>query len=227
MNILSIEEISKRYREAPLFEGVTFGLESEEKVGIIGANGSGKSTLLRIIAGLEAPDTGRVSIARECAVAYLAQNPQFDPNQTVLDAVFAGGNETLRLLGQYEAACHELSQDLSHSRGGGQQARLMERVAALSHELDSRGGWDIENDARTILNQLGVEDVGMKMAAASGGQAKRVGLAHTLILRPDLLILDEPTNQLDADTIAWLEDYLAGYTGALMLVTHDRYFLDR
>jgi ABC transport system ATP-binding/permease protein len=221
MNILSLEEISKRYRETPLFEAVTFGLDSNEKVGIIGANGSGKSTLLRIIARLEEPDTGRVSLTRECAVAYLPQNPQFNPDQTVLDAVFAGGNETLRLLGQYEAACH----DLAH--GQGQEARLMGRVAALSQELDIRNGWDVENDARTVLTQLGIPDVAMKMAAASGGQAKRVGLAHTLILRPDLLILDEPTNQLDADTITWLEDYLARYTGALLLVTHDRYFLDR
>jgi ATP-binding cassette subfamily F protein uup len=221
MNILSLEEISKRYREAPLFEAVTFGLESDEKVGIIGANGSGKSTLLRIIAGLEEPDTGRVAVARERTVAYLPQNPQFGPDQTVLDAVFAGGNETMRLLGQYESACHELA------HGQGREARLMDRVSALSHELDIRNGWDIENDARTVLTQLGILDVGMKMAAASGGQAKRVGLAHTLILRPDLLILDEPTNQLDADTIAWLEDYLARYSGALLLVTHDRYFLDR
>lgn len=221
MNILSLEEISKRYRETPLFEGVTFGIESDEKVGIIGANGSGKSTLLRIIAGLEVPDTGRVSIARERAVAYLPQNPKFDHNQTVLDAVFAAGNETLQLLGQYESACHELSHASSPD------VRLLDRVAALSHELDIRGGWDIENDARTILTQLGITDVGMKMEAASGGQAKRVGLAHTLILRPDLLILDEPTNQLDAETISWLEDYLAAYKGALLLVTHDRYFLDR
>lgn len=221
MNILSIENVAKAYRDEPLFQGVTFGLESDEKAGIIGANGSGKSTLLRIIAGLEQPDTGRVSISRESAVAYLPQNPQFDPEQSVLDAVFAGGNETMRLLGDYQAACH----DLAESSGGDQ--RLLDRVAALSHELDLRGGWDLETDARMILTQLGIKDVGMKMGAASGGQSKRVGLAHTLILRPDLLILDEPTNQLDAETISWLEDYLTNYTGALLLVTHDRYFLDR
>ncbi|MGH9828258.1 MAG: ABC-F family ATP-binding cassette domain-containing protein, partial [Blastocatellia bacterium] len=220
-NILSLEEVRKQYRDDPLFDGVTFGLESDEKVGIIGANGSGKSTLLRIIAGLEVPDRGRVSVTRDKTVAYLPQNPQFDANQTVLDAVFAGGNEIMTLMGDYESACHELSLTQSHD------AKLLDRVSLLSHELDIRSGWDIENDARTVLTQLGIDDVAMKMGTASGGQSKRVGLAHTLILRPDLLILDEPTNQLDADTIGWLEDYLAHYSGALLLVTHDRYFLDR
>ena len=221
MNILSLEGVSKQYRDTPLFTDVTFGLESSEKVGIIGANGSGKTTLLKIIAGLEEPDTGRVAQARGHQVCYLSQNPQFDPHQTVLDAVFAGGNETMQLLGQYEAACHELSE------GQGKPDQFLDRVSTLSHELDIRNGWDLENDARTVLTELGIHDVGMKMGAASGGQTKRVGLAHTLILRPDLLILDEPTNQLDADTIAWLEDYLSHYSGALLLVSHDRYFLDR
>jgi len=221
MNVLSVDNVSKKYRDAPLFESVTFGVESDEKVGLIGVNGSGKSTLLKIVAGIVEPDTGRAALARERQVAYLPQNPQYDPDQTILDAVFAGGNTTMRILGDYEAACHDLTE------AGGHDTRLLERVAALSHELEAAGGWALENDARTVLTQLGIDDVGIKMGAASGGQAKRVAIAHALMLRPDLLIMDEPTNQLDADTIAWLEEYLGRYAGALLLVTHDRYFLDR
>jgi ATP-binding cassette subfamily F protein uup len=221
MNVLSIDNVSKKYREAPLFEGVTLGVEADEKVGLIGINGSGKSTLLKIIAGIIQPDTGRVALTRECQVAYLPQNPQFDPDQTVIDAVFAGGNRTMRILGDYEAACHALTET------GGHDGRLLERVAVLSHELEAIDGWALENDARTILTQLGIDDVAIKMGTVSGGQAKRVGIAHALMLKPDLLIMDEPTNQLDADTITWLEEYLGRYPGALILVTHDRYFLDR
>jgi ATP-binding cassette subfamily F protein uup len=221
MNVLSIDNVSKKYRDAPLFETVTFGLESDEKVGLIGVNGSGKSTLLKIVAGIVEPDSGRVALARDRQLAYLPQNPQFDPDQSILDAVFAGGNPTMRILGQYEAAC------LALSDAGGKDARLLERVALLSHELESVDGWALENEARTVLTQLGIDDVGLRMGAVSGGQSKRVAIAHALMLRPDLLIMDEPTNQLDADTIRWLEDYLGRYPGALLLVTHDRYFLDR
>jgi ATP-binding cassette subfamily F protein uup len=221
MNLLSIDNISKKYRDAPLFQGVTFGVDSDEKVGLIGVNGSGKSTLLKIIAGIVEPDTGRVALARDRQVACLPQNPQFDPDLTILDAVFAGGNRTMRILGEYEAACHSLSETR------GQDARLLERVAALSHELEMIDGWALENDARTVLTQLGINNVAIKMGALSGGQARRVAIAHALMLRPDLLIMDEPTNQLDADTITWLEEYLGRYPGALLLVTHDRYFLDR
>src|SRR5215471_6565909 len=221
MNVLSVDNVSKKYRDAPLFEGVTFGIESDEKVGLIGINGSGKSTLLNIIAGIVGPDTGRVALARDRQVSYLPQNPQFDPDQTILDAVFAGGNKKMRILGDYEAACIALAE------AGGHDTRLLERVAALSHELEMVDGWALENEARTVLNQLGINDVGISMGAVSGGQAKRVAIAHALMIRPDLLIMDEPTNQLDADTITWLEQYLGRYPGALLLVTHDRYFLDR
>src|SRR5215471_6822198 len=215
MNVLSVDNVSKRYREEPLFKSVTFGIEADEKVGLIGINGSGKSTLLRIIAGIVEPDNGRVALGRECQVAYLPQNPQFDPDQSVLDAVFAGGNKKMKILGDYEAACIALAD------AGGLDGRLLERVAALSHELEMVDGWALENEARTVLNQLGINDVGISMGAVSGGQAKRVAIAHAL------MIMDEPTNQLDADTITWLEQYLGRYPGALLLVTHDRYFLDR
>jgi ABC transport system ATP-binding/permease protein len=221
MNILSLEGISKNYGLKPLFSGVTFGLDEADKIGVIGANGSGKTTLLRIIAGAEQADVGRVIAASEKVIAYLPQNPAFNKEDTVLDTVFAANNAIMRLLGEYEMACHELSQTDAPGE------KLLSRVSALAHRLEAAGGWELETNAKNVLTQLGIQDVSAKMGELSGGQRKRVALAHALLSRPDLLILDEPTNHLDADTISWLESYLERYTGALLLVTHDRYFLDR
>lgn len=221
MNVISLENISKSYGIAPLFEGTTIGLEDTDKIGLIGSNGSGKTTLLRIIAGAEEPDSGRVVRAKEKTLAYLAQNPPYDENATVLETIFAASGGVMKLIADYEAACHELA----ISRGAG--AKLLERVSDLEHQLEISGGWEIETNARNVLTQLGITDTAAKMGTLSGGQRKRVALAHELIVKPDILILDEPTNHLDADTIEWLESYLARYNGALLLVTHDRYFLDR
>ena len=220
MTIISLEDIGMSYGPRQLFEGVTFGLDDGDKVGLIGLNGSGKSTLLRIIAAREQPEKGRAIIANERVVAYLPQNPPFDPDQTVLDAVFTASDEAMRLLRDYEMACHDLS-----LRPGDE--RILSRVAMLAHQLEASGGWDLETNAQTVLSQLGISDTGARMGSLSGGERKRVALAHALVSRPHLLILDEPTNHLDADTIAWFETYLARYVGALLLVTHDRYFLDR
>jgi ATP-binding cassette subfamily F protein uup len=221
MNILSLEDVSKNYGLKPLFSGVTLGLDEADKIGVIGANGSGKTTLLRIVAGSELPDTGRVVVAHEKVLAYLPQNPVFNKDDTVLDTVFAANNETLRLLREYEMACHELAATNAANE------KLLAKVSALAHQLEAAGGWELETNAKNVLTQLGITDISAKMGELSGGQRKRVALAHALLSRPDLLILDEPTNHLDADTIAWLEAYLQRYTGALLLVTHDRYFLDR
>ena len=221
MHILSIEAISKNYGLRPLFENVTLGFDSADRVGVVGVNGSGKSTFLRLIAGAEPPDAGRIVFAEGVSIGYLSQNPPFAPEQTVLDAVFAASDARTKLLHDYERACQELAE------GDQTNERRLQRVSELAHELEASGAWELETQARTILSKLGLPDTAARMGALSGGQRKRVALAHALIANPQLLILDEPTNHLDAETITWLEAYLARYQGALLLVTHDRYFLDR
>ena len=225
MNILSLENVSKTFGIKPLFSAVTFGLDEADKIGVIGANGSGKTTLLKVIAGEEETDTGRVVVANGRVIAYLSQNPPFDPDQTVLEAVFAGSNDALHqkldLLRQYETACDQLSEQ------GGSDEKLLKRVSDLAEQLEICGAWQLEVELKAMLNELGVTQLNAKMASLSGGQRKRVALAHSLFIKPDLLILDEPTNHLDAETVEWLEHWLADFSGALLLVTHDRYFLDR
>jgi ATP-binding cassette subfamily F protein uup len=220
MNILSLENVSKNYGFRPLFENVTLGLEDRDKIGIIGANGSGKTTLLKLIAGIEEPDFGRVTRAKGKSLAYLSQNPPYDDKLTVLETIFASSSGVMQLIRDYEDVCHEVA-------AGNHDDAIMQRMSDLQHDLEMSGGWEIETNARAVLTKLDITDTHAKMGTLSGGQRKRVALAHELIFKPDILILDEPTNHLDADTIEWLEDYLARYTGVLLLVTHDRYFLDR
>ncbi len=221
MHILSIEAISKNYGIRPLFENVSLGLDSSDRIGVVGANGSGKTTLLRLIAGAENPDSGRIVFAEGVSVGYLPQNPPYEPGRSVLDTVFAASDARTKLLHDYELACRELASE------GEEDRRLLNRVSELAHELEVSGAWEMETNARQVLSRLGIHDTTARMEALSGGQRKRVALAHALIENPDLLILDEPTNHLDAETITWLETYLGRYRGALLLVTHDRYFLDR
>jgi len=220
MNILSLENVSKNYGFRPLFESVTLGLEERDKIGIIGANGSGKTTLLRIISGVEQPDTGRVTRAKGMSLAYLSQDPSYDEDLTVLETIFASSSGVMQTIRDYEAVCHDVA-------AGQVDDATLQRMSDLQHDLETGGGWEIETNARAVLTRLDILDTSAKMGTLSGGQRKRVALAHELIFKPDILILDEPTNHLDADTIEWLESYLARYTGVLLLVTHDRYFLDR
>ena len=219
MNILSLENVSKNYGIKPLFENVAVGFEDSDKIGIIGANGSGKTTLLRVVAGRETPDTGKVTRTNDISLSYLSQNPEFVEEATVLETVFAAADGVMKLIRDYETACNELTLESSDKN--------LEKVSKLQHELEISGGWEIETNAKNVLTRLGITDTSAKMKTLSGGQRKRVAMAHGLIVKPDILIMDEPTNHLDADTIKWLEDYLKNYKGALLLVTHDRYFLDR
>src|SRR5919112_1985228 len=221
MHILSVEAVSKDYGLRPILDNVSLGFDHQDRVGVVGVNGSGKTTFLRLIAGDEGPDAGRITFAEGVTVGYLPQNPPYEPEATVLEAVFAASDARMKLLLDYERACAELAAQ------GGDERRALDRVSELGRRLEASGAWELETNARTVLGRLGINDTNARMGTLSGGQRKRVALAHALIERPGLLILDEPTNHLDAETISWLEDYLNGYGGALLLVTHDRYFLDR
>jgi ABC transport system ATP-binding/permease protein len=220
MNIVSLESISKQFADRPLLEHVILGIEAGEHVGLVGVNGSGKTTLLRIVAGAEQPDSGRLSTARGLRVAYLPQNPQLNPELTVIEQIFRGDSPEMSLLRAYEQAAAALA-----ATPGSQ--RLQDSLAELVTQMDLTGAWALENDARTTLSKLGIDTLTARIGDLSGGQRKRVAMASSLIGPADLLILDEPTNQIDIDTIAWLESFLARSTAALLLVTHDRYFLDR
>jgi ABC transport system ATP-binding/permease protein len=221
MVILSLESIAKQYADRPLLDGVTLAVEAGERVGVVGVNGSGKTTLLRIAAGAETPDDGRISRARDLRVAYLPQNPALDGELTVIEQIFRGDTPEMQLLREYEQA----AEALAHAPG---EATLQEQVAALVARMDAAGAWALENDARTILSRLGIADLtGRRIAELSGGQRKRVAMAAALVAPANLLILDEPTNHIDVTTVAWLESFLMRTTAALLLVTHDRYFLDR
>jgi ATP-binding cassette subfamily F protein uup len=221
MIILSLESIAKQFAEHPLLDGVTFAVEAGERVGVVGVNGSGKTTLLRIAAGAEAPDDGRVSRARDVRLAYLPQNPALDGELTVIEHIFRGDTPEMQLLRDYERA----AEALAHTPD---DAVLQEHMAALVARMDGAGAWGLENAARAILSRLDIADLtGQRIAELSGGQRKRVAMAAALVAPADLLILDEPTNHIDVATVAWLESFLMRTTAALLLVTHDRYFLDR
>lgn len=217
--LLSVENLSKDFRFKPLFENASFNIGWTDRVGLIGVNGSGKTTLLRIIAGEEKQDAGKVIVADGKIIGYLPQNPVFEPNETVLDALFSRSNDVLQLIRDYEAVCEEITHN--------NDPKLVTRMSELSQKIDAAGAWELETKAKTILSKLGIIELEAKVGELSGGQRKRIALAHALIVQPDLLILDEPTNHLDAETIEWLEEYLSRYSGGLLLVTHDRYFLDR
>ncbi len=220
MNLITIENLSKQYSERLLFDRASLQINEGDRIGLIGVNGSGKSTLLRIVAGLEATDVGDVAVPGGVRIEYLAQEPLLDDSISVLETIFRSESPQMRLLRGYEQASRKLE---SAPHDGDLQQELLQ----LSAELDRTGGWAAEANAKTVLTHLGITDFGAKVGTLSGGQRKRVALARSLIDRADLLILDEPTNHIDADTVAWLEEYLAATPGALLMVTHDRYFLDR
>ena len=221
--ILSVENLSHSYGVRTLFQNVTFNIEMGDKIGIIGINGTGKSTLLRDIARGEAGENGengRITANGSCVIEYLPQNPDYDPQATVLEQVFQGDSPQLDLLRRYErAAALAAAEPESSAR----QRQLLE----LQQQMDSAYAWQLESEAKAVLDQLGISDFQQPMAEHSGGQRKRVALAGVLVRPSDLLILDEPTNHMDNATVAWLEQLLLKRKGALLMVTHDRYFFDR
>ncbi len=209
---LQVEELTKSFGDLVLFEKISFGLDEGDKVGLIARNGSGKSTLLNILAGREGYDEGKITFRSGIRVGYLEQDPTYPRDLTVLEACFYKGNDTVELIREYEAC-------LAHPENPGLE-KLLER-------MDHAQAWDYEQRAKQILSQLNITRFDQPVRELSGGQLKRVALANALITEPDVLILDEPTNHLDLKMTEWLEDYLQRSTLSLLMVTHDRYFLDR
>ena len=220
MKMLTVENLSKTYGEKQLFNAISFTIGEKERVGLIGINGTGKSTLLKIIAGLDTPDDGKIITSKDYSVTFLNQQPELDGNKTVLEQVFDGDAPIVKLMRAYEKTLLELN--LSPN-----DTKVQEDLFRLQKEMDALNAWDASTNAKSILMKLGIEDFTKRIGEMSGGQKKRVALAQVLIAEPDLLILDEPTNHLDFDSVKWLEDYLSRYSGSILLVTHDRYFLDR
>lgn len=212
MNYLSAEGVGRDLGERWLFKGITFGVLQGEKAALIGANGSGKTTLLNMVAGITETDGGEISIRKDIRVGYLEQDPDFDPNLTTLEALFYADNEITQAIKNYEIAVEKNDIDL---------------LSASIETLDALQAWDYEAKVKQILGKLGVQHFDTLIGQLSGGQKKRVALAKVLIDNPDFLILDEPTNHLDLETIEWLEGYLSAANITLLLVTHDRYFLDK
>lgn len=220
MNLLTIEQLAKSYGERVLFSDVTFGIDAGDKIGLIGVNGTGKSTFLKIIAGLELPDSGRVIKGGGIRVEYLAQLPYFDDDATVLEQVFKGHSPAMRVIREYERALQQVQVEPANTDA-------QRKLIALTQQMDADGAWQLESEAKSILTKLGIYDFNALVSTLSGGQRKRIALAGALINPADLLILDEPTNHIDNAAVTWLEEYLHSYKGALLMVTHDRYFLDR
>lgn len=220
MLIISAEQISKSYSERILLKDLSLSISDGEKIGLIGVNGAGKSTLLKILAGIETPDTGRRIVSSIARIDFLSQDPEFEPGKTVLEQVFSGNSPEMILLRDYEDALEDM-----HLFPGDQ--RKEKRLIALSHQMDLKEAWGLESEIKTILTKLGITGFHLDVGILSGGMKKRVAMASALIRPCDLLILDEPTNHIDNDAVDWLEGHLARRKGALLLVTHDRYFLER
>ncbi len=217
--ILSAENLSCSYGDRVLFENISFNVEEGDKYGIIGVNGTGKSTLLRLIASREA-GSGKLTVPGSVVMEYLPQDPPFEPDATVLEQIFKGDSPLMALLRDYEAAVEQVG-------ASPEDARLQRRLLDLQQKMDNEYAWQLESEAKAVLTQLGIANLQQKMGELSGGQRKRLALAGVLVRPSDLLILDEPTNHMDNATVAWLEQQLMKRKGALLMVTHDRYFFDR
>ena len=213
MSILSTEQLGHSFNDNWLFKDLYFGLNKGDRVALVGINGTGKSTLLRILSGLLVPSLGKVVTERDLRIGYLEQDPQFQNQETISDFIYSIGNEKQQLIRQYEEAVEQEVHD----------EKLLNR---LMDELSNANAWEYEYEIKTILGRMGIQHLEQKISTLSGGQRKRLALAKLLIDDPDVYILDEPTNHLDIETIEWLESYMTGGQKTILLVTHDRYFLD-
>ncbi|WP_082232550.1 ABC-F family ATP-binding cassette domain-containing protein [Halobacillus massiliensis] len=220
MSILTFEQLSKSYGDKDLFNDLTFTISNGQRIGLIGVNGTGKSTLLKIIAGIESGDTGSKKHAKDFAIEYLTQEPELNSELPVLEQIYYGDSEIMTAIREYEEVLQQLAKDPENPE-------ILDKMMSKQQKMDHTEAWEANTAAKTILTKLGIEIFDQKIGQLSGGQKKRVAIAKALIQPADLLLLDEPTNHLDNETIEWLEEYLSHYKGALIVVTHDRYFLNR
>lgn len=220
MSVFTLQSVKKDFGIKEILKDASFSLDASDKVGLIGVNGSGKSTLLKAIAGLEPIDSGQILVNSGVRIVYLPQQPELDENCTVLEQVFADSGEQMMLVREYE----ELSEKLARNP---LDTKLMNRFSEVTQGMDATNAWELETKAKIILTQLGIKDFDAKIGNLSGGYRKRIALAAALLAEPDVLLIDEPTNHLDAMSVEWLQSYLNNYRGAILLITHDRYFLDR
>ncbi|MDD7678009.1 MAG: ABC-F family ATP-binding cassette domain-containing protein [Anaerovibrio sp.] len=218
--VLTVEDLGKSYGEKALFSHVNLNINEGDKIGIVGVNGTGKSTFLRTVAGRLAADTGSMVTMRNLRISFLEQFKEFEADNTVLMEAFKDDSPLMQALRNYESA-------LAKSEAGDMSEEVQRLLVKASGQIDALNGWSMESEAKSILTHLGITDFEAKVSSLSSGQQKRLALATALIQPCDLLLLDEPTNHLDSETIGWLEEYLANWKGSLLMVTHDRYFLDR
>ena len=218
MNLINIENVSKTYSEKVLLNNVSFNINDDDRIGIIGVNGAGKSTLLKVISGKDEFFDGKITMGKNIRIEYLDQNPKVNKEFTIVEQIFDSESYEMKLLMEYEELLNKstISNEIDNNK-----------LIKLQEKIDDLNLWALESEIKTILTKLGITDFNAKMSTLSGGQIKRVFLAATLIKKCDLLVLDEPTNHLDSQSIEWLEEYLNSRKGAFIMITHDRYFLDR
>lgn len=222
MTIFTLQSVKKDFGIKEILKNGSFSLDAADKVGLIGMNGSGKSTLLKMIAGLEPIDGGQILVNPGVTTIYLPQQPEMDGNRTVLEQVFADSGEQMQLVRDYEI----ISEKLAHP-GNHESTELLAKLSTVMQRMDAVNAWELETKAKIILTKLGIVDFEAKVGDLSGGYRKRIALAAALLSEPDALLMDEPTNHLDAISVEWLQEYLSRYRGAILLITHDRYFLDK
>ncbi|MEB3278534.1 MAG: ABC-F family ATP-binding cassette domain-containing protein [Lyngbya sp.] len=220
MSIFTLQSVKKDFGIKEILRDANLSLDATDKIGLIGTNGSGKSTLLKIIAGLEPVDSGQILVNSKVKIVYLPQDPELDDNSTVIEQIFAKSGEQMKLIREYEELSTQIAKHPENSQ-------LITRLSTVTQAIDAANAWELETQAKIILTQLGIEDFEVNVGNLSGGYRKRIALASALLSNPDVLLMDEPTNHLDADLVEWLQGYLNSYRGALLLITHDRYFLDK
>lgn len=220
MQTMRAEGLTSTYGEKTLFKDIDFIINENDRIGLIGVNGSGKTSLLNVISGAVSPETGTITKPNDYTIGYLKQQPELDADKTIMEAIFEGQQPVFKTIRAYEDALQKFSDQPT-------DPQAIDRYTKMQAKMDQEDAWEADSQVKTILTQLKITDTSQRIGDLSGGQQKRVGLAQVLIEQPDLLLLDEPTNHLDLDSVIWLQDFLRSYKGAVLVVTHDRYFLDQ